>query len=176
LADELDLEEREPEKHRANAGVQSWLPEDALRPDHFLKTVAKEIAGRYAAAGRPVKQHVRFRLVQFWWGDRAVHYEISIHERKRQLELGLHFESSAERNQSYYREFSRLFLDVQYTLGDGIWLEQWDKGWVRAYETVPLLPLDDGRVYAIAGRMIEIMDCLQPILEQVESDFTHGSA
>ena len=114
---------------------------------------------------------MRSRLAQFWWGaSSSVHYEVWLHERNLQLELGLHFEASASRNTEFYAAFSDHMLEIQHELGDSIWLEEWDKGWTRIYETQPLLPLDEARVYAVAGRLCEIVDCLQPILEAIEAD------
>ncbi len=82
-----------------------------------------------------------------------------------QLELGLHFEATAQRNEEMYRRFNRHILEIQHQLGETIWVEEWDRGWTRIYETQPLYPLDEARVYSIAGRLCEIIDCLQPILE-----------
>jgi hypothetical protein len=137
-----------------------------LTPPAFLAAVALEIAAYFVQQGKPVRSRVRSRLAQFWWGsDSSVHYEIAVHERSGRIELGLHFESSATRNRSLYAGFDRYLLEIQNALGDGVWLEDWDKGWVRLYETQPLAPLDESRVYAVAGRFCEIMECLQPIYE-----------
>jgi hypothetical protein len=137
-----------------------------LRPPAFLADVAREVAAYFVQHGKPVRNRVRSHLAQFWWGnDSTVHYEIAMHERTGRIELGLHLESSPTRNRSLYAGFDRYLLEIQNALGDGMWLEDWDKGWVRLYETHPLAPLDEARVYAMAGRFCEIMECLQPIYE-----------
>jgi len=59
-------------------------------------------------------------------------------------------------------------LEIQEALGDSIWLEDWDRGWTRIYETQPLYPLDDARIMAVALRLVEIMDYLQPLLEAIQ--------
>jgi hypothetical protein len=137
-----------------------------LRPPAFLAAVAREVAAYFVQRGNPVRSRVRSHLAQFWWGsDNSVHYEIALHERSGRIELGLHFESDPTRNRALYAGFDRYLLEIQNALGDGIWLEDWDKGWVRLYETQPLAPIDEARVYALAGRFCEIMECLQPIYE-----------
>lgn len=125
----------------------------------------------YAALGRQPRGHVRGRLAQFWWGaSPTVHYEVWVHERDLRLELGLHFEAGAEKNHRLYMDFGRHLLEIQQELGESIWLEEWDKGWTRIYETQPLHPMDEARVYAVAGRLCEIIDCLQPILQRLEAE------
>ena len=137
-----------------------------LKPPPFLAAAAREVTAYFIQHGNPVRSRVRSHLAQFWWGtDSSVHYEIAVHERSGRIELGLHFESNPTRNRSLYAGFYRYLLEIQNALGDGMWLEDWDKGWVRLYETQPLAPLDEARVYAVAGRFCEIMECLQPIYE-----------
>lgn len=137
-----------------------------LRPPAFLADMAREVSAYFVKQGNPVRNRVRSHLAQFWWGsDSSVHYEVAMHERAGRIELGLHFESNPARNKSLYVGFDRYLLEIQHTLGDGMWLEDWDRGWVRLYETQPLRPLDEARVYALAGRFCEIMECLQPIYE-----------
>lgn len=137
-----------------------------LKPPAFLAAVAREVAAYFARLNKPVRSRARSHLAQFWWGsDSSVHYEMWIHERTGRIELGLHFESNPTRNSSLYAAFDSYLLEIQNQLGDSVWLEEWDKGWARLYETQPLSPLDDARVYALAGRFCEIMECLQPIYE-----------
>ena len=137
-----------------------------MNPTAFIAAVSREVAAYFQQAHTPVKSSVRGRLAQFWWGDdRSVHYELWVHERTLQLEVGLHFEASAARNRALYDAFGKHLVEIQGTLGETIWLEEWDKGWARLYETLPLFPLDDARVYAVAGRLCEIMESLQPMYE-----------
>jgi hypothetical protein len=140
----------------------------SLNPSTFIASVAREVSTHYAHSGKPIRSHVRSRLAQFWWGaDGSVHYELWVHERTVQLELGLHFESTPARNRALYVAFSRHLLEIHQRIGDTIWLEEWDKGWTRLYETQPLYPLDEARIYSITARLCEIIDCLQPIYESV---------
>ena len=143
---------------------------DRGNPAPFIAAVAREVSSYFARAGRPVRSHVRSRLAQFWWGtDPSVHYELWVHDRTAQLELGLHFESTPARNQALYAAFGSHLLEIHTQVGDSLWLEEWDKGWTRLYETQPLQPLDEARVFAVSARMIEIMECLQPIYESLVS-------
>lgn len=115
-----------------------------------------------------MQSHARSRLVKFWFGpDNSVHYEVSIHERAAQLEIGLHFEASPERNRSIYKELDRCILEIQSQLGSTVWLEEWDRGWARLYETQHLWPLDDARANEVAERLCDFIRVVQPVYEQI---------
>lgn len=135
-------------------------------PGTILREVESEMRRRYRDDSRKLSAHLRSRLVQFWFGaDRAIHYEVWIHERTAQMELGLHFESTASRNRELYRRFDGELLSIQAVLGDSIWLEEWERGWSRIYETQPLWPLDSARVITTSDRLAEMITTFQPILD-----------
>lgn len=140
-----------------------------MKSNKFIAEVSREVSAYFEREKKPVRSQTRYQLAQFWWGaDRSVHYELWVHERTLQFELGLHLESTPERNRALYSAFSRHFIEIQGHLGESIWLEEWDKGWCRIYETVPLFPMDDARVYSLAGRLCEIMEYLQPMYESLD--------
>ena len=141
-------------------------PNDSFLPGVFLRQVDSAVRASVASRGARLNGNLRSRLAQFWFGnDRTIHYEVWIHERTAQIELGLHFEASESRNRELYRQFERELLAIQAILGSSVWLEQWDRGWSRIYETQPLWPLDSVRVQAITARLNEMIDVFQPILE-----------
>jgi hypothetical protein len=143
----------------------------SFRPTGFVAAVARDVKAHYASRGIEPRTEVHSRLAKIWWGeDRAIHYELAIHERMLQLEMGLHFEATAQRNHSLYEAFGSHLLEIQQELGESIWLEEWDRGWTRIYETEPLLPLDDERIMSVAARLCELIDCLQPVLESIEGN------
>jgi hypothetical protein len=142
----------------------------SMTPSAFVSAVAREVEQYFAKAGRPLHKSMRSWLAQFWWGeDRSVHYELWVHGSTLKLEMGLHFESTGARNRALYLAFGKHLVEIHAALGDTLWLEEWDKGWTRLYETVPLFPLDDARVYAIAGRLSDIMETLQPMYEALDT-------
>lgn len=139
---------------------------ESLQPPAFLRAVEKDLCLRFAREGGAPKTHLRSRLVQFWFGgDRQIHYEVSVHERMAQIELGLHFEAAPARNHELYLRFERELIAIQASLGSSIWLEEWDRGWARIYETQPLWPLDAARVETIVDRMSSLIATFQPLLD-----------
>jgi hypothetical protein len=139
-----------------------------LKPTTFVKLAAAEVAARVAPAPGPLNSEVRWRLAKFWYGtEPAIHYELALHENTSQLEIGLHFESLADTNRAFYAAFDKCMLDIQRELGTSMWLEEWDRGWVRLYETHALWPLDTPRAHEIAARVLEVISILQPIYETI---------
>jgi hypothetical protein len=142
--------------------------QSSLLPAAFLSKVTAEVISRLAAAGTRPESKSMGRLAKFWFGPvSSVHYEIWLHERTLQLELGLHCESTAEYNLALYNAFDKCLLEIQAALGPSFWLEEWDHGWVRLYETHPFWPLDAQRADELAERACEIIGTLQPILEDI---------
>ncbi len=137
-----------------------------IRPSAFLAVVAKAVKDGLNVQGSGFQYQVRSRLAKFWFGsDGSIHYELWLHERTSQLELGLHCEATTARNQAIYRHLDRSLVEIQARLGNSIWLEEWDHGWVRLYETQPLWPLDAARVNEVASRLAEVIAVVQPIYE-----------
>ncbi|HEX8598689.1 MAG TPA: hypothetical protein VF952_09275 [Chloroflexia bacterium] len=139
-----------------------------LSASQFITQVAAQAGADLRAAGLHFQVQARGRLVKFWSGDDAsVHYEVWVHEREARLEVGFHMESDETRNAALYREFDKCLLDLQVQLGGGVWLEPWDKGWVRLYETQPLWPLDTGRVYDTAERVVALAKAVEPVYQSI---------
>lgn len=140
----------------------------SLRPSQFISQVAKHTEAELRAAGLRFQVQARGRLVKFWGGDDAsMHYEVWVHEREARLEIGFHMEADEALNAALYREFDKCLLDLQVQLGAGVWLEPWDKGWVRLYETQPLWPLDTGRVYDTAERVVAFAKAIEPVYHSI---------
>ncbi len=145
---------------------EALLP--SLKPAQFVTMVSDQVQSSLHATGYDFSIQVRGRLVKLWRGDDAsVHYELAVHEREGQLELGLHMESDAARNLALYQEFEKYLLDFQAELGGHFWLEPWDRGWARLYETEPLWPLDTLRGAAVAARMVQIVRVVEPVCEAI---------
>ncbi|HET6262826.1 MAG TPA: hypothetical protein VFG99_11410 [Chloroflexia bacterium] len=146
------------------ASSTNLLPGARLRPSQFISQVGSDVMERLGASGLEFHVRARSRLVQFWSGDNAsVHYEVWVHEREARLEIGFHLEAEEAHNAAVYRELDRCLLDVQFQLGGSVWLELWDKGWVRLYETQPLWPLDTARAEETAERTVAFVQVVQPL-------------
>src|SRR3954453_11682719 len=179
--DDLDFEEGDSPQYEApggrgsdstGAGWQVAAPHarSSLLHGPFLGKVAAEVMARLPARDAPPQSSHRGRLAKFWYGPHSsIHYEIWLHDRTLQIELGLHCESAPDYNLALYNAFDHCLLEIQAALGTSMWLEEWDHGWTRLYETVPFFPLDADRVDEVTPPIGEIIGTLQPILEEIMS-------
>lgn len=147
-------------------------PSSNLKPGAFLHRVAGGLTRKYSGPGTDFHAAPRSYLAKFWFGlDGSIHYEAWVHERTAQLELGFHCESAPEYNAILYTAFDQCLLEIQASLGDAFWLEEWDRGWIRLYETHPLWPLDEGRVEEVVERLAEIIATVQPIYDATAAEY-----
>ena len=105
---------------------------------------------------------------QFYEDEPRLHYEVvrtSLRFGDR-LELGLHLESrSPQVNDALLAYFQSRLVEIKAGLGDGFEAEQWDRGWAKVYETIPLLPYNAVFLEQVGGRMARIIIFLHPMLK-----------
>ncbi len=126
-------------------------------PDLLRQQLPPELAG--------FQVHPRVTsLTKFYYGKASTHYEVWIQKRKGIIELGLHFEGEPESNFRHLELLQSLSEDIRASLGDGVELEEWVRGWTRAYESIPLEELTDDFLVEISFRMSAMMRALEPVL------------
>lgn len=115
------------------------------------------------------KTNTRPWLVQLSYADPLLHYEVvTLGERRGILEIGLHFESrEAAVNARLLAGFMQHLLEIKAELGDGFEAEQWDRGWTKVYETIPLTAFDEAYVERVAARLAQMIVVMQPILDEI---------
>lgn len=99
------------------------------------------------------------------FGEPALHYEAWHHAAAGRLEVGLHFEASAEENKAAFDFFRVRMVEVKASLPRAE-LEPWDRGWSRLYETLPAARLDDIVLNHTVECMTDYIVNLQPLLDQ----------
>jgi hypothetical protein len=118
------------------------------------------------------KNNLRPWLVQFYYTNALLHYEVVTHgERRGILEIGLHFESrNPDENAHLLNGFMQHLFEIKAELGDQVEAEMWDKGWTKVYETIPLETMNEAYLNRVAERLARMIGVLQPILEKVARD------
>jgi hypothetical protein len=104
-------------------------------------------------------------LVQFYYDDPRIHYEVwNLGERRGRLEIGLHFEARQDDVNARLLDgmLAHLF-EIKAELGSSFEAEPWDKGWTKVYETIPLKRFSAEYVEEVAVRMAQVMGVLEPI-------------
>ena len=99
-----------------------------------------------------------------WYGNKALHYEIWVRYSARVVELGLHFEADALTNARLIGAFGGRAKEILRALGPDMRIEQWDKGWTRVWEPIPLQDIDAAYGERITARFVDYIRALEPIL------------
>jgi hypothetical protein len=139
-----------------------------MLPGQFLHRLSAAARPHLPQADGAPHLQPRGRLLKIWYGEEAaIHYEVWMHERSLQMEIGLHCEAAPALNEAIRRGLSYYLFDIKEALGNGVELEEWDRGWTRLYETLPLYPLDEARLEEVGRRLGEFVAVIQPIYGEV---------
>jgi hypothetical protein len=142
-----------------------------LTSSQFMQRLPGEVRELVPEPLRKFRSKTRAWLCQIYYSDPRLHYEVwNMGERRGVLEIGAHFESrDRAMNARLLEGFSRCMVEVKATLGAQWEAEPWDKGWTKVYETVPYEPFSTEYLQAIAARLAQAMQVLQPIWDEVEA-------
>ncbi|MEW5987066.1 MAG: hypothetical protein AB1791_10570 [Chloroflexota bacterium] len=135
----------------------------------FLKTLPDVVVPQLPLPLRSIKVRQPWNwLIQLYYGDPLLHYEVVGALHRPGLELGLHFESRDQAlNRHLLNGFRRHLFEIRDALGESIEAEMWDKGWTKVYEVYPEKELTADYQAEVGGRLAQIITCLQPILGSV---------
>jgi hypothetical protein len=123
------------------------------------------VRARLAKRLRDFKTAGRSWLVQFYYQDPRLHYEVvTLGPRRGRLEIGLHFESTdRELNARLLDGMLSHLFEIKAELGPSFEAEPWDKGWTKVYETILLEPFNAEYLERVAARMAQVIDVLEPM-------------
>ena len=140
-----------------------------MRLDELLRAIPPATQAKLPPRLQNFKVARRSWLVQLYYGDPLLHFEVStLGVKRRQLEIGLHFESrNAATNARLLDGFMQHLFEIKTELGNGFEAEMWDKGWTKVYETIPMETFDEAYVDRVAGRLAQVITVLHPILEHL---------
>ena len=135
-------------------------------PAGFFTELRKRLKQRLPSELRDFRTtRGRGRLMKLYFGEPAFHYEAWHHTGAGRLEIGLHFEATAETNDAALEYFRARMVEVKAGLPRAE-LEPWDRGWSRLYETLPAARLDE----RVLGDAVECMAVyvvtLQPMVDE----------
>jgi hypothetical protein len=141
----------------------------------FLFAVQDAVTRRLPKRLRKIESRVRPSLLQLYFADPTVHYEVWVQRKGWCIEIGLHFEGERERNYRWAAALAPRALEIQAQLGPGIELEEWTAKWTRLHESHPLpgdskqpikLVLSHELVEETAGRVARLVEVMEPVLAE----------
>ena len=103
-------------------------------------------------------------LVKLHYQRPTVHYEVWLRRRQKQVELGLHFEGDRDSNHRCLELLNQRSEDIRASLGPGVEVAPWDKGWTRVHETLPWEPLGDDFLVEVSLKLSGMIRTLEPLL------------
>lgn len=106
-------------------------------------------------------------LIKLHYKVPSVHYEVWIQRRRKEVEVGLHFEGDRESNARHLETLRQASTYIRSALGDEVALEEWDKGWTRAHQTVALEPLNDDFLIEVSFTLSGMMRTFEPLVRIV---------
>lgn len=136
-----------------------------MKTKEFLETLPDLVRQQLPPELNSFHIHPRVSsLTKFYYDRSSVHYEVWIQRRRAIVELGLHFEADAESNVHGLELLQDRSDDIRSALGPGIEIAQWDRGWTRVHEIVPLEPLSDDFLVEISLKLSTMIRELEPLL------------
>lgn len=81
------------------------------------------------------QRRVMWTILQFYWENPAVHFELQPQPSRGLIEVGLHFEGKAEQNEAWAARVAAHSSELQSVLGPEWELEEWTASWRRLHRT-----------------------------------------
>ncbi len=137
----------------------------ALSRNKFLQTLPDVVTPHLPPNLQSIKSRQPWGwLVQFYFGEPRLHYEVSKAMRVGGWELGFHCEAKDKHlNRLLLTGFRRHLFEIKDTLGESMEAEMWDRGWTKIYEVYPDGELTIAYQAELGQRLAEIITCLHPI-------------
>jgi hypothetical protein len=137
-----------------------------MRVHEFLNLVAQETRAALPPQLHAFRTWKRYTLVQMFYAQRRIHYEVWVRGNVKSLEIGLHCEADAKTNARLLQVIQNNMFEIYAELGDKLEAEQWTKSWTRVHELMPYSSLDQATARACGQRVAAMITVLQPMLER----------
>jgi len=147
----------------------SWYNQP-MKSSEFMRALPEAIRPKLPKRLRALQTAGRAWLVQFYYDDPRIHYEVwNLGERRGRLEIGLHFEArEADVNARLLDGMLAHLFEIKAELGPSFEAEPWDKGWTKVYETIPLDKFSPEYLERVAARVAQVIGVLEPIRRDVQ--------
>ncbi len=132
-----------------------------------MRTIPEALRSKLPPPLRGFRWQARSYLVQIYYHQPAVHFEVWSIRRLGHLEISLHFENEDRSlNEALFRYFDQYIIEIKAQLGERVELERWDRGWARLYESIPLPSFSQRFAEEVASRLAQMIIVLYPYLEE----------
>lgn len=138
-----------------------------MRIHDFLLLVYDALPQRLPEPLRDHEWRLRWSMLQIYFDNPKIHYEVWVQRKAGRIEVGLHFECEREESYRWAEALASHALEIQAELGPDVELEEWTRSWTRLHETRPLKgDLTREMAEEIAARIARLIEVLEPIVEE----------
>lgn len=138
--------------------------EKTLKAREFL-FICEELA--LAALGNertPPHRKVMWTILQLHYGEPAIHFELQPQPARGIVEVGLHFEASAEVNDAWAAHVAARAAEMLGELGPEWELEAWTASWRRLHRAIPIERLTPSFAREVATAYAHLIEVLGPLV------------
>jgi hypothetical protein len=138
-----------------------------LKAREFL-FLCEDIALAGLPADFPAPQRkLMWTILQFSYGDAAVHFELQPQVSRGVVELGLHFEGPAEVNEARALAVAERTPEIAPVLGEGWEMEEWTASWRRLHRSFPFTRLTAALAREVGEQACTLLRSLQPLVSEM---------
>jgi len=139
----------------------------AVRNRDFLHAVYDALTRDPPSALEGHEWRIRWSLLQIFFADPKVHYEVWVQKKHRRIELGLHFECEHEESYRWAAALASRADEIMAQLGPDAELEEWTESWTRLHEVRTFeKDLTEELARETAERLARYIAVLQPVVEE----------
>lgn len=132
----------------------------------FLNLVAQEARAELPPRLGAFRTWKRYTLIQLFYKQRKVHYEVWVRGKERMLEIGLHCEADNATNTALLSLLDAHIFEIKDALGDQIEAEQWTRTWTRVHQLMPYEKLDRPTARTVGKRLAAMINVIEPMLAE----------
>lgn len=145
----------------------------AVRVRDFLNHVYDALVSDAPSQLEGHEWRLRWGILQLFFEDPNVHYEVWVQKGKRRIELGLHFECERDESYRWAEALASRAGEIQSQLGPEAELEEWTASWTRLHEVRTFeKDLSEELAREIAARLGRYVEVLEPIRSEMRAPVT----
>lgn len=137
-----------------------------LKAREFLFAAEDRAMAQLGSSVPQPERRVMWTILQLHYGDPNVHFEIQPQVSRGQVEVGLHFEGLAEKNEEWAQRIADLAAPIAGTLGPEWELEEWTASWRRLHRVFKFEKLTSPLATEVAEQFGLLILTLQPVVEE----------
>ncbi|MCA9831971.1 MAG: hypothetical protein R3B97_03130 [Dehalococcoidia bacterium] len=136
----------------------------ALKAREFLFLCEDQALPLVPSTLRPSGRSVMWTILQLHYGDPKIHYELQPMPSRNQVELGLHFEATIDRNDAWASLIAHHAAPLQAELGSSWELEIWTASWRRLHRVYHAEALTTTLAAEVAGDLARLISATADIV------------